>query len=288
MATVSTSETDPAAPSGDALEALAGLLAAGDALVLSGAGMSTDSGIPDYRGPDGERRVTPMQYREFVASAAARQRYWARAYVGWQRFSSVRPNPAHDAVARLQRAGRIGAVITQNVDGLHQRAGSDEVVELHGSLADVVCLTCRDRSDRVALDRRMRDDNPGFVAADHEIRPDGDVALNDLEVASFVVPRCLVCGSDTLKPDVVFFGESVPRDRVERCFALTDEARSLLVLGSSLKVFSGYRFVRRAAERGIPVAIVTRGPTRGDGEATIRIDGGLADVLPPLADRLVV
>lgn len=281
-----TDDTRPLPTAGAGLDPLVDLLATGDVLVLTGAGVSTDSGIPDYRGPDGERRVTPMQFREFTDSSAARQRYWARAFVGWQRFSSVVPNPVHEAIARLQGAGHVGSVITQNVDGLHQRAGTHDVVELHGSLADVVCLTCRDRSSRWDLELRMRSDNPSFVAVDHEIRPDGDVALNDLEVASFVVPRCLVCAQDTLKPDVVFFGESVPKARVERCFDLTDQASALLVLGSSLKVFSGYRFVRRAAARGIPVAIVTRGPTRGDGEATLRIDAGLGETLTALRDRL--
>ena len=270
------------------LDALVDLCSRGRVLALTGAGISTDSGIPDYRGPDGTRRVTPMQYRDFVDSAEARQRYWARATVGWRRFSEVRPNDGHRAVAALQRAGLLAGLITQNVDGLHQAAGATDVVELHGSLSRIVCLTCRDRSDRAALDRRIWAENPGFLdaTADDDIRPDGDVRLEEVRVAAFRPPRCLVCAADTLKPDVVFFGESVPKDRVQRCFDLTDAADALLVLGSSLQVFSGYRFVRRAAARGIPVAIVTRGPSRGDREATLRIDAALADVLPPLAARL--
>jgi NAD-dependent SIR2 family protein deacetylase len=272
------------APDLDSLTRL--LAAAGNVAVLTGAGVSTDSGIPDYRGPDGTRRVTPMQYREFVESGEARRRYWARAFVGWRRFASVEPNGGHRAIAHLQRAGALGSLLTQNVDGLHQAAGSPDVVELHGTLAAVVCLGCGARSSRRALDARIRSLNPGFDPESGEIRPDGDVSLGELDVAGFVVPPCLDCGADLLKPDVVFFGESVPKPRVERCFALVDRADALLVLGSSLRVYSGYRFVRRAAERGIPVAVVTRGPTRGDREASVRLDAPLAEVLPALAERL--
>ena len=252
------------------------------ALVLSGAGMSTASGIPDYRGPDGRRRVTPMQYAEFVATSAARQRYWARSFVGWQRFTEAVPNDGHRAVTRLQQAGHLGPVITQNVDGLHQGAGTHEVTELHGALADVVCLTCGDRSSRRSLDERMRLANPDFVVDTGEIRPDGDVALEQVDVERFLAPTCLVCGRDTLKPDVVFFGESVPRARVERCFALTQRAEVLLVLGSSLAVMSGLRFVRRAAARGIPVVVLTRLLTRGEELVTERLDGDLPATLEDL------
>jgi NAD-dependent SIR2 family protein deacetylase len=269
------------------LDVLAGLLASTrDFLVLTGAGVSTDSGIPDYRGPDGTRRVTPVQYHEFVRSADARRRYWARASVGWERFATVEPNAGHRAIARLQSIGALGALITQNVDGLHQAAGSRDVVELHGELAAVVCLACCARSRRTALNERIRSLNPDFHPEARELRPDGDVDLAEADVAGFVIPPCLRCGADLLKPDVVFFGESVPKARVARCCALTDAAGALLVLGSSLTVFSGYRFVRRAAERGVPVAIVTRGPSRGDAEATVRLDAALGDVLPALAERL--
>ena len=260
--------------------------ARGSVLTLTGAGISTESGIPDYRGPDGNRRVQPMQFSEFIGSSEARRRYWARSYVGWQRFNLARPNAGHQAVARLQRSGHLGPVITQNVDGLHQAAGAADVVELHGSLAKVVCLTCGDRSSRWDLDERMRVANPSFTVTSDEIRPDGDIALNELDVASFRVPLCLVCGRDTLKPEVVFFGESVPKPLVERCFQLTDNAGVLLVLGSSLKVMSGYRFVRRAHARGIPVVIVTRGPTRGDNEATHQLDAPLGEALSALTRRL--
>ena len=270
------------------LDELADLLEAarGTVLTLTGAGISTESGIPDYRGPDGTRRVQPMQYAEFTGSSDARRRYWARSYVGWQRFNLARPNAGHQAVARLQQTGHLGPVITQNVDGLHQAAGATGVVELHGSLAKVVCLTCGDRSSRWDLDERLRLANPSYTVTSDEIRPDGDIALNELDVAAFRAPQCLVCGQDTLKPEVVFFGESVPKPLVESCFRLTDEAGALLVLGSSLKVMSGYRFVRRAAARGIPVVIITRGPTRGDAEATHQLDAPLGATLTELVRRL--
>lgn len=277
----------------DRLDALAALVAAGGVVVLSGAGLSTESGIPDYRGPDGLRRVQPMQYAEFAGSSAARQRYWARSFVGWQRFSSAGPNDGHYAVAALQEGGVLDGIITQNVDGLHQAAGAHDVVELHGSLEEIVCLTCDEHTNRAALHERLDQANPGFlervsgVAGDgsrvsSQIRPDGDVALSDDAVAGFRVPACLVCGADTLKPGVVFFGETVPRSTVDRCFRLVDAGRSLLVLGSSLAVMSGYRFVRRAARAGIPVAIVTASPTRADAEATVRLHSPLGQTLRAL------
>ncbi|WP_084100729.1 Sir2 family NAD-dependent protein deacetylase [Knoellia flava] len=275
-------------------EVAALLRAHGPALVLTGAGMSTESGIPDYRGPDGNRRVTPMSHQEFTATSEARQRYWARSFIGWQRFTAAEPNAGHLAVTDLQAAGVFGPVITQNVDGLHQEAGTREVTELHGSLAEVVCLTCGERVDRDLVQAFMDDANPGFASralgsvpdgsqVSSQIRPDGDIVLADEAVRSFLAPRCLVCGDDTLKPDVVFFGGAVPRDRVDLCFSLTDEAPVLVVLGSSLKVMSGYRFVRRAAAHGIPVVVITRGPTRGDAETTHRIDASLGVTLSALA-----
>lgn len=256
------------------------------ALVLTGAGMSTASGIPDYRGPDGTRRVTPMHLAEFVGSSQARQRYWARGFVGWRRFSAAQPNASHHLVTDLQRRGAVGPVITQNVDLLHQAAGTRDVIDLHGSLAEVVCLTCGARERRVDLDERMSADNPGFDVDSDEIRPDGDVHLEQMDVDAFRAPRCLRCGEDTLKPDVVFFGGSVAKPLVERCFAMTDAAPSLLVLGSSLQVMSGLRFVRRAARRGIPVAIITRGPSRGDELATHRVDGELEPALREIVEEL--
>jgi NAD-dependent SIR2 family protein deacetylase len=283
------------ASAGD-LDALAALVGVGGCLVLTGAGLSTESGIPDYRGPDGTRRVTPMQYAEFAGSSEARQRYWARSYIGWQRFSRAQPNRGHVAVTRLQRGGCLEGVITQNVDGLHQAAGASEVVELHGSLDHVVCLTCGDRSARSDLHERLAAANPGFVrlvarasadgSATSQIRPDGDIVLDDAVTARFRLPVCLVCGRDTLKPDVVFFGESVPKPTVEHCFDLLARARSLLVLGSSLAVMSGYRFVRRAAREEMPVAIVSAGASRGDPEATVRLHTPLGETLDRLTATL--
>jgi NAD-dependent SIR2 family protein deacetylase len=269
------------------LEGLAGLVRGGNVVVLSGAGISTESGIPDYRGPEGKQRVTPMMYQEFVGAVANRQRYWARSFVGWRRFAAAAPNAGHYAVAKLQLAGLVDAIITQNVDGLHQRAGAHDVLELHGALDRVICLNCGDRSSRVELEERMRAANPDFVAAPHEIRPDGDVVIDDGEVRRFQLVRCLVCGSDLLKPDVIFFGESVPKELVTRCFTEVERSSALLVLGSSLQVMTGYRCVLRASELGIPVAIVTRGITRGDDQATIRIDAPLGETLVRLEEITV-
>ncbi|MDN5790374.1 MAG: NAD-dependent protein deacetylase 1 [Micrococcales bacterium] len=280
------------------LDDLVDMVSAGDVVVLSGAGLSTDSGIPDYRGPDGTRRVEPMSYGAFVGSSDARRRYWARSYIGWARFSAARPNDGHRHVTALQRAGYVGPIITQNVDGLQQASGAREVVELHGSLARATCLTCGEVTTREALHERMRQANPGFterfaVAAGRvgsqwgeRVRPDGDISMAEDLVETFFAPRCVVCGHDTIKPDVVFFGESVPKALVERCFALVESAGSLLVLGSSLAVMSGYRFVRRAAAIGVPVAIVTRSATRGDAEASIRLHAPLSDTLDALGAAL--
>jgi NAD-dependent SIR2 family protein deacetylase len=266
------------------VDALSELLAARRALVLSGAGISTDSGIPDYRGPDARPRA-PMRYQTFVRDPEARRRYWARSSIGWPVTARARPNEAHAAVARLERCGAVAGVLTQNVDGLHQEAGSRRVLELHGSLATVICLDCGVRSARAVLQERMRAANPTFRAHAEDVAPDGDVEIPDAWTRDFVVPACTACGG-TLKPDVVFFGENVPRPRVERAFRMLDEADALLVLGSSLTVYSGYRFVRRARERGTPVAIVNDGPTRGDEDAHVRSHGRLGVVLPRLADRL--
>ncbi len=266
-----------------AIERLREMVSGGGVVVLSGAGLSTESGIPDYRGPTGSlRRHTPMTYGEFCGSVAARRRYWARSHVGWQAISRAEPNAGHRAVAVLQERGLVGGIITQNVDGLHQAAGAREVVELHGGLDDVVCLDCRTRSSRLELDARLRAANPEFAATGARINPDGDVELADAAVAAFRLVPCTACGSELLKPDVVFFGENVPRDRVEYCYRLVDESRSLLVLGSSLTVMSGLRFVRHAAKRGIEIAIVNQGETRGDACATLRLHAQLGPVLTDL------
>lgn len=260
------------------------LCASGPLVVLTGAGLSTDSGIPDYRGPGAPARM-PMTYQEFVSGPDARQRYWARSHLGWSRMRRAEPNPGHRAVAAL------GAdlVITQNVDGLHEAAGTPRLVALHGRIADVVCLACRRTTPRGTLQLRLEEANPGWAARHVAVaaRPDGDVDLDD--TADFVVPDCVDCAGP-LKPDVVFFGENVPKPRVERCYAAVealaggpDGAGTLLVAGSSLTVMSGLRFVRRAAQRGIPVVVVNRGPTRGDDLATYKVEAGVGEWLPALA-----
>jgi NAD-dependent SIR2 family protein deacetylase len=264
--------------------ALRELVHRGGVVVLSGAGLSTESGIPDYRGPSGaRRRATPMTYQAFVGSRAARHRYWARSYLGWRQIAGARPNAGHVAVAELQDRGLVAGIITQNVDGLHQAAGARDVVELHGGLDLVVCLDCGLRESRRRLDQRLDEANTDFVAAIDRINPDGDVELTDDQLDGFVPVPCGYCGSDLLKPDVVFFGENVPRPRVDACYALVENAASLLVLGSSLTVMSGLRFVRRAAALDIPVAIVNQGPTRGDELAELKIEAALGEVLPALA-----
>ena len=266
-----------------ALEALVDLVAAGDVAVLSGAGLSTDSGIPDYRGPSGAARPsTPMTVQVFLGSAEARRRYWARSHLGWRVIARAQPNAGHRAVAELQTQGMLSGVITQNVDGLHTAGGARSVVELHGNLDRVVCLHCGDLSSREGLDDRLREANPDWTATATAINPDGDVALPDDVLESFRVVDCLLCGG-VLKPDVVYFGETVPAERVQACFALVERSRALLVLGSSLTVMSGYRFVLRAAKLGIPVAIVNQGVTRGDAKAALRLDAPLGVVLPHLA-----
>ena len=256
----------------------------GGVVVLSGAGLSTESGIPDYRGPTGRaRRAEPMTYQAFVGGAAARQRYWARSHLGWRHVARAAPNAGHRAVAALQRRGLLAGIITQNVDGLHQAAGARQVIELHGSLDRVLCLSCGQRTARDELDERLRAANPGWAAEITAINPDGDAVLADEAAGRFRVVDCRACGG-LLKPDVVFFGENVPRARVDDCYALVGRARALLVLGSSLTVMSGYRFVRHAAKRGVPVVIVNQGRTRGDAQAIATIDAPLGAALTALAD----
>ena len=265
---------------------LTAFLAGRKTVALSGAGMSTDSGIPDYRGPNGSLRFRqPMQYREFVGSDAARRRYWARSYLGWDRIRAAGPNPGHLALARIEKTGSLVGLITQNVDRMHQAAGSVRVLELHGSLAEVLCLDCSEREARDHLQDRLRELNPEWQPGLVTFAPDGDAELARESESSFEVSSCLRCGG-TLKPDVVFFGESVPRERVEAAWSLFSEGEQLLVVGSSLTVFSGFRFVERAVRLGMPVAIVNRGPTRGDRDATVRVEGSLSDVLPAVAEAL--
>jgi NAD-dependent deacetylase sirtuin 4 len=266
-------------------------LARGKRIVaLTGAGCSTESGIPDYRGPDARPR-SPLQHREFVDRAEARRRYWARSLVGWPRLAAAQPNPAHHALAALEHAGALAGTITQNVDGLHHAAGSRDVVELHGALARVRCLDCAAITPRAELQHRLLAANPRWTGGDAPppgpapTAPDGDVEMSEAMVAGFEVVACTDC-SGVLMPDVVFFGGSVPRETLDAAWAAFDRAELLLVIGSSLAVFSGYRFVRRAAERGVPIAIINRGPTRGDDAALLRMDARCGEVLPALARAL--
>ncbi len=272
------------------LDSLTELLRGRRVAVLTGAGCSTESGIPDYRGPGTrERARNPIQHRAFLSDASVRARYWARSALGWPRFSAARPNGAHHALAALERAGQVVGLVTQNVDRLHHRAGSVDAIELHGALAEVRCLDCGAREPRDELQRRILELNPALDAAVRaraaELAPDGDADLDDDAVRGFRAPPCLACGG-VLKPDVVFFGDNVPRPRVDRAHATLERGDALLVVGSSLTVFSGYRFVLRAAERGVPVAIVNLGPTRGDAHASLRVDGRASEILGAIARRL--
>ncbi|HKN99350.1 MAG TPA: NAD-dependent protein deacetylase, partial [Pseudonocardiaceae bacterium] len=280
-------------PTGDppprttSLAEVADVVARRRVVVLSGAGLSTESGIPDYRGEQGSlRRHTPMTYQEFVASETGRRRYWARSHIGWRTIARALPNAGHHAVAALRASGHLSGVITQNVDGLHQAAGTPDVVELHGSLDRVICVGCRRTSSRAELDRRLRSANPGFDGTATRINPDGDVELAEDVVREFRLVGCADCGGGTLKPDVVFFGENVPAERVRRCYDLVDDASALLVLGSSLTVMSGLRFVRHAARTGKPVLIINQGRTRGDAHADVIVDLPLGRALTDLAAHL--
>jgi NAD-dependent SIR2 family protein deacetylase len=269
------------------VDLLADLVSRGGVVVLSGAGISTESGIPDYRGPTGAsmRRHAPMTHQSFVRDADARRRYWARSHVGWRIMRTAQPNTGHRAVADLEKAGLVTGVITQNVDGLHQAAGSEQVVDLHGRLDRVMCLHCGSLSTREDIDRRLGQVNAEWRTTVLAHNPDGDVDIPDADLDRFTVVDCLDCGGP-LKPDVVYFGDSVPRDRVEESYALVDSASSVLVLGTSLHVYSGRRFVVRAAERGIPVAVVNQGPTRADDDAVVRIDAPLGSTLSTLVARV--
>ncbi|GAB2617081.1 NAD-dependent protein deacetylase 1 [Paractinoplanes abujensis] len=258
----------------------------GGVVILSGAGLSTESGIPDYRGPSGSaRRSTPMTYQTFTRDPIARRRYWARSHLGWRTIGEARPNAGHRAVAELQRRGLVGGIITQNVDGLHQAAGAADVVELHGNLARITCLACGDLTPRELLAERLDAVNARFAASAVAINADGDAELDETDLDGFTVVDCSGCGG-MLKPDVVYFGETVPPARVSRSFELVAGARTLLVLGSSLTVMSGRRFVLRAAKDGIRVAIVNRGVTRGEPYAGLNVDAPLGIVLPNLVDAL--
>lgn len=267
-------------PPDEAVDALAAFLGRHRRwFVLTGAGCSTASGIPDYRDPEGGwKRPPPVTYQAFTGDVATRARYWARSLVGWRRFGRARPNAAHAALAAFEADGRIEALLTQNVDGLHQAAGSRAVIDLHGRLDLVRCLGCERRVPREAFQADLERRNPDWAALDAVDAPDGDADLDGLDFSAFDVPACASCGG-LLKPDVVFFGENVPRDRVERAQAHLAASDAMLVVGSSLMVFSGFRFVREAVRLGKPVAAVNLGRTRADDLLTLKIEADCATAL---------
>jgi len=256
-------------------------------LVLTGAGISTESGIPDYRGEGVGLYATstkrPIQHKVFMDSTKARQSYWARNFVGWPRWSSTKPNSAHLALARWEREQRIQRLVTQNVDQLHYKAGSMDVVELHGTNSVVRCMTCNYSTPRMSFQHQLADSNPSMVdRGGHHIRPDGDVELSEEEVRNFKVPSCPKCKTGILKPFVVFFGDNVPRDRVEKVKRDVSDCDGVLVVGSSLFVFSGYRFMTQASELGKPIAILNIGQTRADHLTQLKIEAKAGDVLNKL------
>ncbi|WGW13728.1 NAD-dependent protein deacetylase [Saxibacter everestensis] len=277
------------------LERAVSLLSAEPIFVLTGAGMSTDSGIPDYRGPDSVPR-TPITYSTFLRDESARAHYWARSYVGWASFGTAAPNDGHLALAELQERQQLTGVVTQNVDGLHQRAGTKDVIDLHGRLDRVRCLNCENYFDRHEVSRWLGQANPSFAARlpelqrDAQSAPDGDAEVDKTD--EFVVVACPICGG-ILKPDVVFFGEQVPRERVDACYRQVEAAAAVLVLGSSLTVMSGLRFVRHAARRQLPIVIVNRGKTRADDIAMaqpamrLHLDSGVSEFLRDYLKLLV-
>jgi NAD-dependent SIR2 family protein deacetylase len=274
------------ADNNEAIGSLAALLTHSERLVvLTGAGCSTESGIPDYRDQHGAwKRTPPMYFQEFMGGHAARQRYWARSLIGWQQMRDVEPNAAHQVLAAWEQSGRLHTVITQNVDGLHQRAGSRAVIDLHGRLDEVECTHCHAVMPRHVIQHELETCNPRWAELQAPMAPDGD-ALLEIDFGTFVIPACSDC-EGILKPAVVFFGESVPQQRVAAAFAAVESADALLVVGSSLMVFSGYRFVRTARQRGIATAIINRGRTRADAEVDLKIEGSCGEMLARLHELL--
>jgi NAD-dependent SIR2 family protein deacetylase len=271
----------------DALEALAHFVKRHERLfVLTGAGCSTASGIPDYRDGEGQwKRPAPVQYRDFVDRAHVRRRYWARSLVGWRSFAEATPNPTHRMLARMEEAGFVHQLVTQNVDGLHQQAGSRRVIDLHGRLDTVECLHCRTRWSRASFQHTLADLNPDFRWLSADTAPDGDADLEQIDFSPFRVPDCGRCGG-MLKPRVVFFGEMVPSARVQRALTRLKESAALLVVGSSLMVYSGYRFCRTAAEIGTPLAAINLGRTRSDRLLTIKVTAECSGALRTLVSYL--
>jgi len=251
--------------------------------VLTGAGVSTDSGIPDYRG-EGAPPRNPMTFQQFLSDAAYRRRYWAGSHLGWRRFDGARPNDGHRTLAAMERDGLVNGVITQNVDGLHLRAGSQRVVDLHGTMDRVRCLTCGQTFARADIAQRIADANPWLDEPDSfELGPDGDVAFTQID--DFVTPVCTVCGG-ILKPDIVFFGEFIPTEKFVEASALVRSADALIIAGSSLVVNSGIRLLDQATKRRMPVVVINRGETKGDSRATVKLNAGTSGTLAELAERL--
>jgi len=269
------------------LDTLVQAMAEDKFLVLTGAGISTPSGIPDYRDSDGVRRGRqPMMYQEFLSAPESRRRYWARAMLGWPRVRQARPNAAHQALATLQQRGRISDLITQNVDTLHDQAGSHGVIELHGSLHRVLCLDCGQRSPRDEIQRQMEAENPYLSGVDAVQAPDGDTLLDPAFEARFQVPQCPHCAGERMKPDVVFFGENVAQATAARAMAAAETAAGLLVVGSSLMAYSAFRLCRVIAERGKPLMAINLGKTRADELLDLKIEGSCEVLLPWLAEKL--
>ncbi len=274
IARVVDESADPQDPE-TARAGILGMLRTQNVLCVTGAGISTDSGIPDYRGPQGSlHRHRPMTFQEFQHDAASRHRYWARSFVGWRHMAQAQPNRAHRVLASWQRSGLLSGLVTQNVDGLHAAAGSDPLVTLHGDLSVVICLVCGNREDRSALDARLEQANPGYaesaMAAAENVNPDGDVTLDESWVQTFHMVACLVCGSHKLKPDVVYFGENVPAERKAAVDDLVARSESLLVIGSSMAVMSGFKIALTMHRLGRSIAVINGGPSRADGKADFR------------------
>lgn len=274
-------------PIREQLDHLQKLMADQPLLVLTGAGISTPSGTPDYRDTDGVRRGRqPMMYQEFLKAPESRQRYWARAMLGWPRVRQARPNLAHEALATLQAQRQIAGLITQNVDTLHDQAGSPEVIELHGSLHRVLCLDCGQRSDRDSIQRLMEAQNPYLAGVDAVQAPDGDTLLDPAFESHFQVPRCPNCEGERMKPDVVFFGENVAHATAAKAMTAAEQAAGMLVVGSSLMAFSAFRLCRVIADRGKPLIAINLGKTRADELLDMKIEASCEQLLPVLAERL--
>lgn len=280
---VAITSTGPARSSIDALASVVSLMRNRSTAVLTGAGVSTDSGIPDYRG-EGAPKRSPMTFQQFRGDTEFRKRYWAGSHVGWRRFDGAQPNAGHRALARLESAGRVNGIVTQNVDGLHLKGGSERVVDLHGSMHRVVCLVCGQAFARSNIAERIAVDNPWLEQPEAVVlNPDGDAEI--ARAGEFVVPDCTVCGG-MLKPDIVYFGELVPAEKFAEAAAIVRGADALLVAGSSLVVNSGVRLLETALRRKLPVIVVNRGSTKGDSRATVKIDAGASETLAALAESL--